>query len=260
MDCRKPALLLAALLVGPGVGCSLLHPDSSKRVEFIQGGSIAPDEKGPRITPKAETCVAFGGEFETQGKDTARSEVEREHALEQARKAYQQALSIDANCQSAMLGLARTYDLMKDHEHALATYQRAIQAFPRSANVRDEAAWSHARAREWDAAIQCWQVALQLDPENRDYMRRLGNTLARVGRFDESYDVLRRADGDAKAHYSLARMLYHLHQDELCRDHLQLALKYDPQLAAARELLTKLDESGPREGGLVTVGMPNELP
>jgi hypothetical protein len=73
----------------------------------------------------------------------------------------------------------------------------------------------------------------------------LGFTLARAGRFDEGFALLSRYNGEARAHYDLARMLRHMNQPQPARRHAALAVEKDPSLAEARSLLAELDGKAP---------------
>ena len=55
------------------------------------------------------------------------------------------------------------------------------------------------------------------------------------------FECFRRIDGEARAHYNLARMLRHMKQDDLCWQQLQLAVQKDPKLQEARTLLAQMD-------------------
>src|SRR5207244_1685647 len=90
-------------------------------------------------------------------------------------------------------------------------------------------------------AVPCFQKALDLDPENREYMKKLGFTLARLGQTEQSLALLTRAMGAPLAHYNLARMMEHLGHCEESRHHLELALQLNPNLAQARDMLDGFD-------------------
>jgi hypothetical protein len=86
-------------------------------------------------------------------------------------------------------------------------------------------------------------MATQLDPENTMYNTMLGFGLARSGRYDECLALFTRTQGEAKAHYNLARMLKHVNRVAESKHHLRLALQADPELEPAHELLAAI-ESG----------------
>jgi tetratricopeptide (TPR) repeat protein len=198
----------------------------------------------PKRKPQASTCVAFANASESAVADVPRSPAEQERLHDQARKAYQQALQIEPNNLEALTGLARLYNTTGDHSRAVATYQRAVQAHPRQASLWYELGLCHARNKEWDAALGSLQQAAQLEPEQKSYTRALGFCLARAGRYDESFEVFAKLDGEALAHYHVARMQHHLKQDELCKKHLKEALILKPDLTDARDLFWALENPG----------------
>jgi tetratricopeptide (TPR) repeat protein len=186
--------------------------------------------------------VAFGAFSERCALDTARyGPVERDRLNDQARKAYQQALQIDPVNLEALSALSRLYVRIDDHDKAVATYQRAVQAHPKRTELWYELGMCHAQKKEWDLALTHIQKAVELDPENRMYARSFGFCLARAGRIDESVAVFARFDGEATAHYSVARMLHHMSQDEASKEHLRRAIAQAPDLTAARQLLASLE-------------------
>lgn len=246
MDCRHvPRLAVLALLPLSGLaaaGCT--HEEAH---QFINppppavAAQVKKEADQPKVVPQPKTCVAAGSMFENAANEPNRSPADKERLLDQARKAYQQALDLDPNYLPALKGLGRVYTGLKDGEHVEATYQRAMKAYPKDPSLPFELGMWHARRREWDPALQHLKMALDLDPENRQCANTLGFCLARAGRYDESLAVFRKTGGEAQAHCNLARMLHHLKQEDLSRQHAQMALQQDPQLAAAQQLLAELD-------------------
>jgi tetratricopeptide (TPR) repeat protein len=202
------------------------------------------DKDLPKRLPQASTCTAFGDFHLQAGLDPEHAPGERERLLDQARRAYQQALKLDANSKDAYHGLARTYDELKDHGRAVTTYQNAIKAFPQDGSFHFELGMCQARLKQWDPALENLTVATQLDPENRVYINTLAFTLARAGHYDDSVACFQKTVGEAQGHYNVARVLHHVKQDELGKQHLRQALVADPKLTAAQQLLDELEHPG----------------
>src|SRR5205823_8636443 len=95
--------------------------------------------------------------------------------------------------------------------------------------------------KEWDAAIESLSRAIELEPANKEHMKKLGFALARTGRVDEGYATLAKCMSEADARYNIARMLQHLEQPMACRWYLQMALQADPNYEPAREALAAID-------------------
>jgi Tfp pilus assembly protein PilF len=251
MDRRISLVLVLGLACGL-LGCA---PHSSLPLVSTETKSAPPPppvtppeptpvSDGKPKKPHASTYVAAGSLAEKTAEDPKRTPANREEMLEQARKAYQLAITTDPDYVPAHQALARLYIKMRDEEHAVATLRKVLQAHPKEAPLWFDLGMCYSRQKQWESAIDCLRKAVEIDPESRPYVNTLGFCLARAGKLDESVACFRKVMGPAEAHYNLARMLHHLGQDEQCKQHLQLALQVDPQLEAARQLLSQLDGKG----------------
>src|SRR5262249_45252356 len=137
-------------------------------------------------------------------------------------------------------GLARLYLAMDDQSHAVDAFEKALKVYPENAALWFELGMAHNRKQRWEPALAGLTKAVEREPENRTYVDMLGYTLGRAGRFQESLECFARVHGEARAHYNLARMLRHLGQPELCRQHLELALRKDEKLEPAQAMLNEL--------------------
>jgi tetratricopeptide (TPR) repeat protein len=234
MDGRKPLAWALALLVGTA-GC--------RQTGLLRG----PSARGPaeEMTHNPSTYVAFGDMRAEAGLAANTTPALRARYAEEARRSYEKALEVDPGHVPAHRALARLYEGTGDPARAVASYQRAVEADEQDASLWYDLGMCHSRLKDWDCAIDCLSQASQRDPENRQYANALGFVLARAGRYDDSLRCLARLNGEAKAHYDLARMLCHLNQTDEAREHLALAVRLDPQLGAARDLLAEL-RGGPR--------------
>jgi len=258
MDCRKTLGLGLCLLMG-AAGCShnvMTGPSElpvqagntpasvSAPVQVLPPGAVVRKAADlPPRTPHASTCVAFGDWAASEANAPDLSDTVRQAKREKARKSYQQALSIDLRYLPAYESLALLYIDLKDHSHAVAIYGKATQMFPNEPRVFYELGKCYGSDKEWEPALQCLARAVELDPENRQYVDTLGWMQARVGLYDDSLATFRKVHDVAEAHYRLALMLDHLKQPELCKQHLLAALEKDPHQERARALLAKLDET-----------------
>src|SRR5262249_41695880 len=114
----------------------------------------------------------------------------------------------------------------------------------------------HAQQKEWQPALEALRKALDLEPENRQLINAYGLALARVGRYDDAFQVLKQAGGEAHAHYNLGRMLHHLNLDEPSKEHLRLALLKKPDMEPARQMLAYLESPAAFDGGQPAQGSP----
>ena len=261
MDCRRTLGLGLGLLIGaagctsPGNGSLGPKPGApvlpqaqaqapaaveEEHVTSLPPGAVVKKaaDLPPRM-PKPETPVA-AGDWYAQEALADPSATGRQEKQKIAREAYEQALKIDPHYLPAYLSLANLYASMNDHAHADETYHRAAQAFPKEPRVFFEMGRCYGAEQKWDESIAALARAAELEPENRQYVKTLGWTQARAGRFDESLATFRKVYDEPEAHYQLALMLEHLGQKDLCRQHLQAALQ-DPHMDQAKALLAKLD-------------------
>jgi tetratricopeptide (TPR) repeat protein len=233
--------LFAGLLLALGVlGCTTLGTPPTSLPSPVP--SFPFDDKPVKgdHKPKPETLIAYGNFHMQAAQELAHSQAERDNYYDLARKSYQQALDIEPKNVLAHASLARLYVVLDDRERAMRTYERAIEIGPREAALSYELGMLHGRHKEWPAAVRYLSKAVELEPENRLYARSLGFCQARAGNYEEGFATLARIDGQAIAHYSIARMLHHVKENDLCRKHLQLALQIQPELEAAREMLVHL--------------------
>lgn len=241
MDCRRSLIVGLGLWVGLA-GCQKQNSIPVRTNEEPPlAAKINKASDLPKRQPLPSTCVTLGNFRERAALEPDKSPADQQELREEARKAYQQALKIDPKNLGALTSLARLYTTLGDHQHAVQTYQRAGELHPRDAGVWYELGMCHARAKDWPPALQCLQRANELEPENRRYVNAYGFGLARAGRYEDSLHVFSRIEGEAVAHYNLARMLNHMKRYEQCRFHLQRAVALDRNLEPAQKLLVALD-------------------
>jgi tetratricopeptide (TPR) repeat protein len=238
MDCRKPLVLVMGLLVGVG-GCT--YSLSELRVSAGLG-----KKDKEEVVLKPSTYVAFAEFREKAALTKEVSDAQRQQLREEARLSYLKALEADAKYLPAYTGLARLQQTTGDHAGAVETYHKALDIEPRDAGLWFELGMCHCRQKDWPGALENLGKAVELDPANRQYLTVCGYTLARAGKWEEALAMLTRVNGEARAHYDLARMLRHTNQPAKARAHAQAALTWDPNFREAQALLDELDGKAPR--------------
>jgi tetratricopeptide (TPR) repeat protein len=252
---RRHSLLCALGLLSGSLGCLSTHTPAPPPGPTTPAVVTQKEEDLPKRTPKASTCVAFGNYRAGQAADEKLPQPARLEYQEQARKAYQQALSIDPSYMPAYLSLANLYLSQEDYPRALDTYNKALKRNSKNAEAWEGLGMLHARKKEWAPAIAALKKAVDLDPENRRYTRTLGLCLARAGRNDESLTCLASVMPHADACLLVARMLHHLQRDDDSQRYARQALQEKPDLTAARDFLANLEQPGSAPAsGVVTVG------
>jgi tetratricopeptide (TPR) repeat protein len=203
---------------------------------------------GPKRTPKAATELAFGKFKENEAESEAgKANPEMQARLrDEARRAYQNAIKIDPNQLQAHRCLGALYIKTNDFERAIDIYKKALAKYPNESILWYDIALAHQRHKDLPESLKCLNKALEMDPENRDYMKKLGFTLAWMGQVDQGLTYLTRSQGPALAHYNIARILLQRDQNQLARYHLNMALQGNSQMTEARDLLATLDSPSAR--------------
>lgn len=263
MDCRRTALLAAVGLVSVVVGCT---PQRTLPVTPPPPAAASPpppkapepppaaEAKLPKRTPSAAMCLAVGQMREQDMDEPERTPAQRELLADHARKSYQQAIRLDPQNVPAHQALARLYVKLNQPEQALETFRKAVALKPTDAALCFEIGMCHSRQKQWEPALEALRKACELAPENRPYAQTLAYALARAGHYDESLATFQKVVSPAQSHVNLARMLLHLDQKSLARQHLLAATQLDPELEEARRVLGQLD------GGSVPDTAPDTLP
>ncbi len=237
MDCRHTFLLGLALMTGVA-GClpqSMMvsdDPDKKKESEIV---------KHP---PSAHTCVVVGDQQASQGDMQPAGSGAAAEYYDNARLQYQQALQIDPKHVPAYHGLARLYLALGNTDQAIRTYTEAVKLLPKDGSLWFELGACHSRVRSFDKALSALHPGLhELDPNSRLYAgNHRGQCLAAAGRYDEAVGVLCKQVGEGKAHYDVAQIAEHNHQDAVARRHVRAALAAEPTNPGALEMLARLDE------------------
>jgi tetratricopeptide (TPR) repeat protein len=255
MDCRNPLALLLGLLVGVG-GCTTL-PGLRKKE------AAEPKEEGESVVHKASTYVVFGDFREKASLAKECTEAQRQQLREEARLSYLRALEVEPKYLPAYTALAHLQQANGDHAGAAAVYQKALELNPRDASLWFELGMCQCRLRDWPTALGNLRKAVQLEPSNRQYATVTGYTMARAGQWDEAFEVLKGVNGEARAHYDIARMLRQMNQMDQARAQARAALAADPKLREARTLLEQLDGKVPTptiQAAAHTVVRPDSTP
>ncbi|MBI2803438.1 MAG: tetratricopeptide repeat protein [Planctomycetes bacterium] len=250
MDGRKSLWLLCLPCALLFTGClnrngpkNVVAPSSTHLTQIEETPKIVKKTDGPKRNPKAGTEIAFGRmkEMEAESENIKKQPELQARLRDDARHAYQQALKLDPNNLNAYRHLGQLYTKIGDHARAQETLRAAMAKHPREASLWYDLGLSHQRKRELPESVKCFSKAVELDPENREYTKKLGFTLAWMGNVDQGLAYLTRSLGSALAHYHLAQLLEKKDQRDLAREHCRLALQENQGLQRARDLLEELE-------------------
>jgi tetratricopeptide (TPR) repeat protein len=217
-------------------------------------------EEAPKRTPQSTTMVELGKlkEAEADTEDANSNPEAQAQRRDEARQAYQFAIKIDPNNLEAQARLGRLYSKIGDFERAQDTLKKALAAHPKDASLWYDLGMCHNRRKDFNESVRCFSKAVELQPENREYLKKLGFTLAWTGHVEQGLTYLTRAHGAALAHFNIACMLDQKQQPELAKQHCRLARAANGEmLDQACELLALLErpaEPGARLGTLQPVG------
>lgn len=190
---------------------------------------------------KAGTYVAYADLGAAAGFSPQQGPQQQAQFREEAKLAYLKAIEVDPKHLPAYVGLARLQTRGEDHQGALATYDLALKLAPRDAGLWHERGLVQCRQKNWQDALASLQKACELSPGNNQFLTTLGYTLGRAGRLQESLAALTQAEGEAKAHYDLARLLRHMNQPALAKEHAALAMSKDASLDGPARLLAEME-------------------
>jgi Tfp pilus assembly protein PilF len=255
MDGRCKLVFAGGLIAIGLVGCTTTKPTTpdaptppqmGKNSVYVPEPSEDADKKdGPLSCSSMVTFANLWIDF--VAKDPNKPAAEREQLLNRARLVYQDVLQREPKNLDALLGLGQMYQVTGETEKLREIEQKVLSLYPQDAKVWSWVAVRQAQAKNWDGAVDSYQHAVKLDPDNRVYRTHLGFTLARSGHYSEGYDWLSKSMREADARFNLAKMMLHNGDLEKARAELRLCLKADPGMKAAEELLTATANGLPQQ-------------
>lgn len=177
----------------------------------------------------ADVFLTAGAFFEGQGQ------------LDRARQQYERALESEPNHVVALVSLARLSDREGNSVEAEAIYQRALAAHPQSGLAHNDLGLFHARKGHPQQAAAELQRAVECEPENMRYGNNLATVLVELGQYEPAFAQLRKTSQPAEAHYNLGFLLHRNGQDRLAAQHFTEAVRLNPGLQPAQDMLARLN-------------------
>jgi len=272
MDGRWKLGFAGGLIVSGLMGCTTTKPNSAipEAPPPIQTGknSIyvtepADDDSVQKDGPlAASTQILFASMWvESVGKDPNKPAAEREKLLAQAKKIYLEVLANEPKNVDALLGLGQLYHVSGETDKLLEIEKKASSLHAQNAKVWAWVAVRQAQVKNFEAAVESYQRAVKLDPDNRMYRIHLGFTLARGGRYAEGYEWLSRSMREAEARFNVAQMMIHNGDVEKAKMELRLSLAADQNFKASGDLLAKISNpNAPAGTDIKTVGNIEQIP
>jgi tetratricopeptide (TPR) repeat protein len=260
MQCRVSIIVACLLLGSAGCVSTRSNKAAAPQAAAAQKPPAPPPsaaetkaKEDPKRAPRVAIAMAVYKEAEARQLD--RNPETQFKVRDQARKLYQEALGMDPSFIEAHRGLARVYVDLGEFARAQETLKKAQARFPKEGIFWYEQAQMHNRRHEFPEAVRSLGKALELEPENRNYMTTLGFTLARSGRTNDAVMMLTRSMGPASAHYNVGRMLVHLQRPDEALPHLRMAVQHNPNLESARAMLAQLEAGSAPQQPVATLAL-----
>jgi tetratricopeptide (TPR) repeat protein len=200
-------------------------PVSASSMENANGES---DSATNPLSIAPDTFVAQGNYFESQGN------------YAKALDSYSRALEAEPKNAVALLSTARLYDRQQEIAKSIEFYQRTIQVAPTNADACMELGRVYAKSGDIASAQQHLRKAVELQPTNKSYRHALAGAMLDAGDANGSMAELARCETPAMAQYQMAYLLFQRKNIPATQQHLTEALKIDPNLKPARDLLTSI--------------------
>jgi len=247
----------------------------SPRVEIQDGAGQGREDNGGEITP--ELAAQYRAEAESNPQDpVVRYNLGRlylqEGALDQATYEFDLAASLDSQHTSAYVMLGRTlrlrsqYDLALAklaiasrlqpgwpapyieagicwdqrgfHEQARQQYLKALAVSPHDPDVYNNIGYSFYLEGEYGQAIKQYQRALELAPDDRYANNNIAVAYSLKGDFKRALAHFSRALSPSEAHNNLGFMLLQAGKIKEAVEHVQEAVRLDPESERALANLT----------------------
>lgn len=257
---RQDAMAVASD-AGPGASNSFTETLTDNPVSravssgFAKAAAWMTSEPQPPQAPDPTSLAFDSGE---PGPDLyvamARLE-EQGHNYQGAAEHYAQALQLDPNHLTALLGNARLYDRQGNFAEAIKLYRKAVEQHPESAVALNDLGLCRARQEQYQRSAAALQQAVRLAPDEPLYRNNLATVLVELGNTEAAFQHLAAVHGRATAHYNLGYLLHQRGQRQQAAEQFRLALREEPTLEAARQWLTKLQ--GPAAGEARPVSYPS---
>ncbi len=164
--------------------------------------------------------------------------------FDEAERHYQAALAMDRHHLGAMLGYARLHDRRGKSSEAFELYRRAVQVHSEEPAVYNHLGLHYDRRRMPKEAAATFAKAVRLRPDEPLYRNNLAHVLVQLDELPAAYEHLHTVHGEAVAYYNLGYLLHQRGRRDAAVQHLAAALRRNPNLGPARQLMSQLRASG----------------
>jgi tetratricopeptide (TPR) repeat protein len=165
---------------------------------------------------------------------------------QQANPEYQKKLEEQTKEAQKFVGLKSLFDQgnalynEKKYAESAATFEQALPMAKDKniAAVRSRLADSYSQAHQYDKALENYQIAIGLDPNNSELHNGLGNVYANTGKIPEAQAEFKKSAelnpaGAAKSYFNLGAILYNMGKMDEAADAFKKSTEIDPKFADA---------------------------
>ncbi len=157
---------------------------------------------------------------------------------------YSKALEIEPKNVSAMVSLARLHDRQNDPAKSIEFYKKAIELSPTDASMHVELGMIYKKQGQLAAAKESFQRAVNLQPKDAGHRTALAGALLEEGREQDALNEISQVDTPAMANYRMAHLYFTKQNVPQAQNYLASALRIDPNLQPARDLMNQLSGGG----------------
>jgi Tfp pilus assembly protein PilF len=229
--------LLWAGVVALPLGCVALPNGNTMayKTSPAQGESETPAATDLSSDQAAKVCLATAQGLEKQGH-------EKEALLE-----YERAREKNPRLVGVAWRLGVLYDRQGNVERARTEYQTALREQPRDADLLNDIGYFYYQQLQNSEAENYLRQALAIDPKHKRAWVNLGKVLAEQSRYEESCEAFGQVVRPAQAAANVGILLAKEGKVVEARQVLHKALVLEPDLKAARLVLTQLEATAPPE-------------
>ncbi|MGF1572234.1 MAG: tetratricopeptide repeat protein [Sumerlaeia bacterium] len=175
-------------------------------------------------------------------------ELERVGSYAEAAVQYERAREYDPKQVQVSRNLAVLYDLTDRYSRSKDEYIKALQLFPRDAELLNDYGYFNYRRGNLELSEQYLTKATEIDPFLDRAWMNLGVTLAEQGRYKESLLAFEQVRPEPEALQNLGTIMARQGLFDEAKEALEEALRLDPNLEEARRVLGSIAEYEERLG------------
>lgn len=181
----------------------------------------------------------------------------RDEQYSNARKMFKEILEKEPENVEAILGIAKLDLLAMRQTEAEEGFRKAVTLAPNDPNVMNVVAEYYVSREDYPKAVELYERAVELDPDQKANHYHLAVALTRTGRINESIPHFTQSVGAAAAHYNVGRILCDQKKFDQSEQQFLQALGKDPKLTEAREWLGEVRRMKQNELAMNSVSLPS---